>query len=114
MKKNSEDLLIRINELFAAEPDAEQKAWGIIHDFYHYVLTYMEKNKITKADLARKLGKSRAAISQMFNKTPNITVIKMVEIADAVGVDLSVVPREIALKSRKPDSLFRSKAPEQD
>jgi len=74
----------------------------------------MEKNKITKADLARKLGKSRAAISPMINKTPNITVIKMVEIADAVGIDLSVVPREITLKSRKPYSLLRNKAPERE
>ncbi|MCK4447466.1 MAG: helix-turn-helix transcriptional regulator [Candidatus Marinimicrobia bacterium] len=101
MKKSSSSISDRINKIFATPPDSNQKAWGIIHDFYHYVLTYMEKNKITKAYLARKLGKSRAAISQMFNKTPNITVMKMVEIADAIGVDLSIVTREIALKARK-------------
>jgi len=110
MKRTLKD----INEFFSAEPDTEDKAWIIIDEFYHYVATYMKNNNISRADLARRLEKSRAAVSQMFNKTPNLTVKKMVEIADAVGIDLSVVPREIALKSRKPDSLFRSKAPEQD
>ena len=38
----------------------------------------MKKRKISKSSLAKKLGKSRSAVSQMFNKTPNITIKKMV------------------------------------
>lgn len=101
MSKNSKSSLKEINDFFSAEPDAEDKAWIIIDEFYHYVATYMKNNNISRADLARRLAKSRAAITQMFNKTPNITVLKMVKIADAIGVDLSIVTREIALKARK-------------
>jgi len=65
----------------------------------------MEKQKITKAELAKKLGRSRSAISQMFNKTPNITVRKMVEIADSIGLDIDVIPssvkKEIGKKVQK-------------
>jgi len=94
MSKNSEDTLKRIHEFFSAEPDAEEKAWGLIHEFYHQVLTYMEEKHITRANLSKKLGKSRSAITQIFNKTPNISVLKMVEIADAVGVDLVITTRK--------------------
>ncbi|MGD9900291.1 MAG: helix-turn-helix domain-containing protein [Calditrichaceae bacterium] len=93
MKKNFKDLSKEIDDFFQAEPNSNQKAWGIINDFYHLILTHMEENSITKADLARKLNKSRSAISQMFNKTPNISVIKMVEIADAVGIDFNILPK---------------------
>jgi len=102
MSENSKSSLKEINDYFSAEPDAEDKAWIIIDEFYHYVATYMKNNNISRADLARRLEKSRAAVSQMFNKTPNLTVKKMVAIADAIGIDLSIVPREIALKSRQP------------
>ncbi|MFQ5822349.1 MAG: helix-turn-helix domain-containing protein [Candidatus Heimdallarchaeota archaeon] len=92
MRKNSKNSFKDLSDFFAKEPTINQKAWGLIHDFYNLVLTQMEKENITKADLARRLGKSRSAISQMFNKTPNVSIKKMVEIADAVGLDISIVP----------------------
>jgi transcriptional regulator with XRE-family HTH domain len=98
MKKNFKDISKEIDDFFQAEPSSNQKAWGIINDFYHQILTHMEENDITKADLARKLNKSRSAISQMFNKTPNISVIKMVEIADAVGLDFNILPKGEEIK----------------
>ena len=91
MKKNLSDSL---NSFFSTEPDAEEKAWEIIHDFYHEILTFMEKNGIKKSELAKRLGKSRSAITQMFNKTPNITIKKLVEIADAVGIEFELKPKE--------------------
>lgn len=95
MKKNSKNLLQEIEEIFSEEPSINQKAWGIINDFYHFILSRMEQDGISKADLAKRLGRSRSAISQMFNKSPNLTVKKMVEIADSVGLDLSVIPTEL-------------------
>jgi len=95
MKKNSKNLLKEIEEIFSEKPSINQKAWGIINDFYHLILSRMEKEGISKADLAKRLGRSRSAISQMFNKTPNLTVKKMVEIADSVGLDLTVIPTEL-------------------
>jgi len=92
MKENSGNFFEEIDDFFDQPPTANQKAWGIIHEFYHLILTHMEKQNITKAELAKKLDRSRSAISQMFNKTPNITVLKMVEIADSIGLDIDIVP----------------------
>lgn len=86
----SENLKGTFKSVFDSEPDAEEKAWDMIHEFYHLVLSRMEREGINRADLARKLGKSRSAVSQMFNKTPNLSIIKMMEIADAVGVEISI------------------------
>lgn len=91
LKKQYKD----IDDFFSAPPDVNQKAWGLIHEFYHIVLTYMEDQNITKADLARKLGKSRALISQMFNKTPNLSVKRMVEIAEAVGIEINISTNDL-------------------
>jgi len=95
MKENLKNQYEDIKEFFLSEPTANQRAWGIIHDFYHIILTYMEKKKISKADLARRLGKSRASITQMFNKTPNLTIKKMIEIADAIGINIKITAEEI-------------------
>jgi len=103
MKKNSKDLYKEIDDFFDSPPSSNQKAWGLINDFYHMVLTYMEDNNITKADLAKKLGKSRSAISQMFNKTPNITIKKMVEISDAIGLNIDITSPEIHNKIKEKD-----------
>jgi len=92
MKKLLSGLQEKFNDFMLEKPGAEDKAWGMILDYYHFILTYMEENNISKADLARSLKKSRAAVSQMFNKTPNITIKKMVEIADAIGVDFTLIP----------------------
>ena len=91
MKTPSKDLFKKIDEFFSEPPSVNQKAWGLIHEFYNLVLNHMEKNEISKAQLAQKLGKSRSAISQMFNKTPNISVKKMVEIAEAVNLNIMIV-----------------------
>lgn len=98
MKKNLKNTFADIEDFFSSPPSSNQKAWGIINDFYHMVLTYMEKNNISQADLAKKIGVSRSAISQMFNKTPNISVKKMVEISDAIGINLKITSSEVPLE----------------
>lgn len=89
-KKNLKNLSKEIDAIFLADPSPNQKAWGLIHDFYHMVITHMEQNGISKADLARRLKKSRSAISKTFNETPNISIKKMVEIADGIECDLKI------------------------
>ena len=99
MKKHSENSYAEIDEFFAAPATANQKAWGLLNEFYHLVLTYMEKNNISKADLATRLGKSRSAITQLFNKTPNISLKRVAEIADAIGIEISLA--STAIESQK-------------
>ncbi len=89
-KKNTAPLVDEFADFFSAEPDVNEKAWGLIYDFYHGILTYMEKNDISRSDLAKKLNRSRSAITQMFNKTPNVSLKKMVEIADALNQNLKI------------------------
>lgn len=105
MKKNSKN----IDDFFGKEPTIGQKAWDIINQFYHLVLTKMEEDGISRADLARRLGKSRAAISHMFNETPNITVKKMVEIADAVELNINLTTEKFLEKKKKQDDSANEK-----
>ena len=106
---HSHDTYKDVEDFFASPPSANEKAWGMIHDFYHMMLTYMEEQGISKADLAKRLGRSRSAITQMFQKTPNITIKKMVEIADAIGLDMQLnsqqMPRSEAQTS--PSTVYR-------
>lgn len=92
MKKPLRDIEKNVNDRLQAELSVEDKAWDIIFEFYHQILTKMEKHNISQADLARKLGKSRSAVSQLLNKTPNISIRRMVEIADAVGLEFTLTP----------------------
>lgn len=109
MSKHSENKWDDILGMFSQAPDSNQKAWSLISDFYNLILNHMDKRKITKAELATRLGRSRAAISHMFNKTPNISVRKMVEIADAIGIDLALVENTDRLRlsksAEKPDEI---------
>lgn len=95
MKKNLKSSLQEIEKIFSEEPSVNQKAWGIINDFYHLILSRMETEGINKADLAKRLGRTRSAITQMFNKNPNLTIKKMVEIADSLDLDLAIIPTEL-------------------
>jgi transcriptional regulator with XRE-family HTH domain len=95
MKKSSKDVSKEINSFFEESPTLNQKAWGVINQFYHIILTYMDENKISPANLAKELGVSRSAISQLFSKTPNISVKKMVEIADAIGIKIEITSPQV-------------------
>lgn len=101
MNKNSKNLSSEIEEIFSRPPSVNQKAWGILNEFYHLILSHMEQKNISKADLAKRLNRSRSAVSQMFNKTPNITIRKMVEIANSIGLDISLVPSQIKKEMSK-------------
>ena len=100
MKKPLKNIIKEINDFFEEELTYEDKAWGIIDDFYHYILTYIENKNISRAELARRLGKSRSYVSQIFKKNPNMSILKMVQIADAVGINLRITCDE--LLERKP------------
>lgn len=102
LKKDYKD----VDRFFKAPLTPNQKAWALIHEFYHIILTYMKEKGISKADLARKLGKSRASVSQMFNKTPNLTIKKMTEIADAVGVEVKIQIKDFEKNKREKSDIY--------
>jgi len=92
MKKPLKDIEKNVHDRLQAELSVEDKAWDLMFEFYHQVLTIMQEQNMSQADLARKLGKSRSAVSQLLNKTPNISIRRMVEIADAVGLEFTLTP----------------------
>ncbi|MBC8385880.1 MAG: helix-turn-helix transcriptional regulator [Candidatus Cloacimonetes bacterium] len=110
MKKNLKDLSEEIKEFedfFEKKPDSGEKAWGLIHDFYNDILSYMESNNIKKSDLAAKLNVSRPAVSKIFSETPNISVKRMVEIADAVGMEIKIHCEPMEKEEIEVVSLFK-------
>lgn len=79
-----------IDNFFAADFTPNQKAWSMINNFYNLILTEMKNKGIKRADIATKLNVSPAAVSKLLNKTPNITLRKMVELADSVGLNIVI------------------------
>lgn len=98
MKMSSETSYKETEDFFEAPLTKNQKAWGLINKFYHLILTNMEKKGISRSQLAKQLNRSKASVSQLFNKTPNISILKMVEIANEVGVNLDIVDQETQKK----------------
>lgn len=89
MKKNFKNLLKDFNNFFEKEPNSKIQAWSLLNEFYHILLTYMKNQGITQSELAQKVGVSRSAISQLFNRQPNITLNKISEISNSIGLKLS-------------------------
>ena len=57
----------------------------------------MEQKNISRADLARKLGKSRAYITRLLNGQPNLTLKTLTQIAVALGEGIDVfIPSSVA------------------
>jgi transcriptional regulator with XRE-family HTH domain len=92
MNKKLKDKYKDIDNFFAADFTPNQKAWSMINNFYQLILTEMEIKGIKQVDLAKKLNVSPAAVSKLLKKTPNITLKKMVELAEAVDLDIEIVP----------------------
>lgn len=60
-------------------------------EFSEQILFVLESKGWTKAMLAELLGQSRASISQALDGTSNLTLRRMVELADACGFELHVL-----------------------
>ncbi|MDA3885040.1 MAG: nucleotidyltransferase domain-containing protein [Candidatus Delongbacteria bacterium] len=109
MNTKSDQIYEEVKKLFNSEPTPNQKAWRLIHEFYHMILTEMEEKSITRAEIAKRLGKSKASVSKMLNNTPNITVKKMVELADCVGIDLKLITNKLEKKKKNKIKMFSLK-----
>ena len=76
--------------------DAEKKEQSrakanLIVNVTEDILVYMEDNNISKADLSRKLGKSKSYISGLFNNQRNITLNTLSDICFAVNLKPEVI-----------------------
>jgi len=61
-----------------------------ILDFTEQVVSRMEENGITRAELARRLNVSKVFITKLLNGNPNLTIKTMVSLARILDRDLKV------------------------
>lgn len=65
-------------------------------EFIEQVIVKMEENNISRSDLAKMIGVSKARITNILNCNPNMTMKTMVQIAYYLNCDISfdVFPKE--------------------
>lgn len=69
---------------------------GLVTEAGELIARLMEEQKVSRAELARRLGRSRAYVTQMLRGTTNLTLRTLAEVAYALGaeVKLKAVPLE--------------------
>lgn len=83
---------------------------GLVAEAGEFIARLMEERKVKKAELARRLGKSRAYVTQMLSGSANLTVRTLAEVAYALGVEvkLEAVPLEAARQeAESPRAVWR-------
>ena len=70
----------------------------VLVDIGEQIVTQMESQGISRAELARRLGVSRPFVTRLLTGSPNLTVKTLVRVASAVGlvVDVSLEPKYLA------------------
>ncbi len=69
--------------------DADFRTETAILDFTEKMIRTMKDRHISRADLARRLGVSKAFITKLLNGNANLTIKTMVAIAGAIGCELN-------------------------
>jgi DNA-binding phage protein len=78
------------DELEKYKDNIEYRLEEAILDFTEQICEQMEKQKITRAGLAERLGVSRAFITKLLNGNPNLTLKTMMNIVSALKSDLNI------------------------
>lgn len=66
---------------------------GLVADAAELVARLMKEQNLTKADLARRLGKSRAWITQLLSGRANMTIRTFAEVVHALGAEVTLSAR---------------------
>jgi transcriptional regulator with XRE-family HTH domain len=77
-------------ELEEARDTFEYKLEGLELEVTETILRVMEEKGISRSDLAQKLGVSKAAVSKLLNNGSNMTLKRLLTIAEAMDLNLSV------------------------
>ena len=79
-----------LDELREYRDNPEFLAEGLILEFNEEICRLMEDQGLSRADLARRLGVKRPAITRMLNGSPNVTLLTLVKFATALNRKLSI------------------------
>ncbi|MBF0475569.1 MAG: helix-turn-helix transcriptional regulator [Deltaproteobacteria bacterium] len=77
-------------ELERIKDTFEYKLEGLELDITENILKVMAEKDISRAELAKKLGVSKASISKMLNYGSNITIRRLLGLAEALNCELTV------------------------
>lgn len=72
------------------DTDPEFILEGVLTKATERICELMDKHGISRAELARRLGKSRAYVTRLLNGQPNMTLKTLIEIAVALGEGIEV------------------------
>ncbi|MBF0496727.1 MAG: helix-turn-helix transcriptional regulator [Deltaproteobacteria bacterium] len=89
-------------ELERVKDTFEYKLEGLELDITENILKVMEEKDISRAELAKKLGVSKASISKMLNYGSNITIRRLLSLADALNCELTVNIAPCAQTTKEP------------
>lgn len=73
---------------------------GFVLEASEVIARAMKEKQVSRADLARRLGKSRAWITQVLSGRANLTLRTLAEIAWSLGVELRLQEAAPAAESR--------------
>ena len=79
-----------------AEGTFEYKLEGLELDVTERILQVMNEQGITRSELARRLNVSKAAISKLLNNGSNMTLRRLLAVAEALNLELRVDLRQAA------------------
>jgi len=86
------DLRGQLNDLVSdAASQAEYQHELALSSFTNAVARVMQEKNVNQSELARRLGVSRARVSQLLQHTSSPTLRTMVEVAQALECDVSLV-----------------------
>lgn len=90
-------------ELESLKDDPDFLTEEALLDITEQVYVRMQELGLRPADLARRLGVSRAFVSQLLNGKPNMTMRTLVGVAHALGerVEIQLRPHEVAAQAEQ-------------
>lgn len=75
---------------------------GLVTEAGELIARLMQKQRVTKAELARRLGKSRAYITQMLSGSKNLTLRTLAEVVYALGAEVKLEATPLQAAEREP------------
>ncbi len=83
--------------------DPEFVAEGVALEILECVLDIMERRGMKKVELAKRMGVSRSAVSQLFGRgAHNLTLLTIAKLASALGAEFTCEITDAVLRERRP------------
>lgn len=97
-------------ELERARDTFEYKLEGLELEVTERILQVMQEQGITRTELARRLGVSKAAVSKLLNDGSNMTLKRLLALAEALNYELRIILAPSGYKAEE-EFIYYSTAP---